>query len=340
MNTGITVETLQNRLAEAPLFVLRKIDSILSEYESDEKETSNIVFEKCPKCGALHPVLIKGGKTAGGKQMYRCKSCNARFVQDYNEVTFHSRLSKDQWADAIKGAVIGDSITRTAETCEVAVSTSFKMRHKIMSFLEKDEDSIKVAEEVELDEKYLLYSHKGTRINGVKSRHRGGTASKNGISDEQICLLTAVERKGSSFLRAYNMGRPSSDDVMNLSSHIKEGAYLWTDNHNSYNKLTQKLGSKRVIISSKEEYDKVNHLNNVNSFHSMIARWYKHMRGVATKYINRYAALYNLRWLLRGMDDAESLLRAKKRIKSLGNFNSLNWDQLDDSRLFKGGIYA
>ncbi len=64
------------------------------------------------------------------------------------------------------------------------------------------------------------------------------------------------------------------------------------------------------------------------------------MRGVATKYINRYAALYNLRWLLRGMDDAESLLRAKKRIKSLGNFNSPGWDQEDDSRLFKGGICA
>lgn len=125
-----------------------------------------------------------------------------------------------------------------------------------------------------------------------------------------------------------------------LSTHIKGGAYLWTDNHNSYNKLAQELGSKRVIVSSHEEYDKVNHLNNVNSFHSKIQRWYAHMRGVATKYINRYAALYNLRGLLRGMDDAESLLKAKRRIKSLGNFDTLNWDQLDNSRLFKGAIYA
>ncbi len=340
MSTEFTVETLQNRLIGTPLFVRKKVDAVLSEYEKDEEETSNIVFDICPKCGAVHPRLIKGGKTRKGKQMYRCKECNSRFVVDYNEVTFHSRLSKSQWSDAVKSAVTGDSIVYTAELCGISVSTSFKMRHKIMSFLEKDEDKIEVAEEVELDEKYLLQSHKGTKIKGVISRHRGEKASKRGISNEQICLLTAVDRYSSSFLRAYNMGRPTSDDVMNLSSHIKKESYLWTDNHDSYNKLTEKLGSKRVIVSSHKEYDKVNHLNNVNSFHSSIQCWYRHMRGVATKYINRYAALYNLRWLCRGMDDSESLLKAKKRIKSLGSSISLNWDQLGSSELFRGGAYA
>ncbi len=166
--------------------------------------------------------------------------------------------------------------------------------------------------------------HKGKKIEGKPGRRRGESASKRGISDEKVCLLTAVERKGDSFLRSYNMGRPSSDDVMNLSSHIKKGSYLWTDNHSSYNKLTENLGSKRVILSTHKEYDKVNHLNTVNSFHSFIERWYGHMRGVVTKHINS-AALYNLRWLCRGMDDGESLFRAKKRIKSLGSFASLDW---------------
>ncbi len=82
-------------------------------------------------------------------------------------------------------------------------------------------------------------SHKGKKIEGKPGRRRGESASKRGISDEKVCLLTAVERKGDSFLRSYNTGRPSSDDVMNLSSDIKKGSYLWTDNHSSYNKLTQ-----------------------------------------------------------------------------------------------------
>ena len=60
------------------------------------------------------------------------------------------------------------------------------------------------------------------------------------------------------------------------------------------------------------------------------------MRGVATKYINRYAALYNLRWLCRGMDDGESLFKAMKRIKAIGSFVSLEWDEVENTRLYEG----
>ena len=60
MNTEITIETLQNRLVGAPQFVLRKVDNVLSEYEKDEEESTNIVFEVCPKCASVHPRLIKG----------------------------------------------------------------------------------------------------------------------------------------------------------------------------------------------------------------------------------------------------------------------------------------
>lgn len=64
------------------------------------------------------------------------------------------------------------------------------------------------------------------------------------------------------------------------------------------------------------------------------------MRGVATKYINGYAALFNVRWICRGMDDTEFLLKAKKMIKSLGKFATLNWDKLETTGLFAGGGFV
>lgn len=336
MESKINLENLKNRIDECPEFILRKLDKVVTSYEKDRDEDASVSFEVCPKCGIEHPHLTYGGKTRAGKQMLRCSSCGHRFVIDYNEVTFYSRLSKEQWNEAIKSSIAGDSLDTAAEKCDVTHRTAFSMRHRIMSFLEKNEDSIQVAEEVELDEKYLPESHKGKQIEGKVSKHRGEKASKRGISDEKVCLLTAVERNGCSFLRSYNMGRPSSDDVMNLASHVKAGAFLWTDNHSSYNCLTEKLGSKRVILSAHEEYDKVNHLNNVNSFHSFIETWNKQMRGVATKYINRYAALFNIRWLSRGLDGSELLLKARNRIKSLGRFVSLNWDKVTSTRLYAG----
>lgn len=338
MNTEINIEEMRNMLYELPAFILKKFNSIIEEYNSEKDEAQNIVFETCPKCKIINPSVIRGGITRKGKQMYRCTSCRKRFVADHNEVTFYSRLSKDQWNEAIRSAVSGNSIDEAASLCSVSHITAFKMRHKIMAYLEKNEDSIIVSDKVELDEKYLQKSHKGKKIEGIKSRHRGIKASKRGISDEKICLLTAVERDGESFLRAYNMGRPTSEDVMNIKSHIKKESYLWTDNHQSYNKLTEELDSKRVIISSHEDYDKVNHLDNVNCFHSQIQRWYTEMKGVSTKYINRYAALFNVRWLMRGVDKEEMLLKAKKRIKSLGRFVQLNWKIMGTAGIFKNSV--
>jgi hypothetical protein len=42
------------------------------------------------------------------------------------------------------------------------------------------------------------------------------------------------------------------------------------------------------------ETDKFFHLNNVNCFHSFIKQKYDFYRGVATKYLNRYNALFSI----------------------------------------------
>lgn len=55
--------------------------------------------------------------------------------------------------------------------------------------------------EIELDEKYVLNSHKGKKIDNLKPRKRGGAASKRGLSSEQICLPAAVQRNGTAVLK-------------------------------------------------------------------------------------------------------------------------------------------
>jgi hypothetical protein len=53
---------------------------------------------------------------------------------------------------------------------------------------------------------------------------------------------------------------------MNLLPHIEQKTYIWTDACASYNRLIKELTSDSKVVSSKRDYDKVNHLNNVNSF--------------------------------------------------------------------------
>ena len=44
-------------------------------------------------------------------------------------------------------------------------------------------------------------------------------------------------------------------------------------------------------------------LNRISSFHSMIKDFYRGYRGVATKYINRYAAVFSFIWKFRKLKD-------------------------------------
>jgi translation initiation factor 2 beta subunit (eIF-2beta)/eIF-5 len=53
-----------------PEFFLSKIAEIIDSYDKEITVAEGIMFESCPKCGTIHPRIIKGGKTSTGKQMF------------------------------------------------------------------------------------------------------------------------------------------------------------------------------------------------------------------------------------------------------------------------------
>ena len=90
---------------------------------------------------------------------------------------------------------------------------------------------------------------------------------------------------------------------------------MWTDGLASYSDLIKEKECRHKIVKDYKEYDQVNHLNEVNSFHERIEMQYRRYRGVATKYINRYASLFNMQRECRDMDQTESLLYIRKRLR-------------------------
>ena len=90
---------------------------------------------------------------------------------------------------------------------------------------------------IELDEKYVLNSHIGEKIDNLKPRKRGGSASKIGLSSEQICLPTAVQRNGTAVLKATNTVAPASRNLMKLSNSIGENSMAWIDGKVAYKGL-------------------------------------------------------------------------------------------------------
>ena len=100
-------------------------------------------------------------------------------------------------------------------------------------------------------------------------------------------------------MRALNMGRPSIEDIKDYDQHIVQKTYLWTDGLQSYSVLSTEKQCTIKQMKDRKQYDAVNHLNHVNSLHSRIKAQYKRYRSVASKYINRYAALFRIQELYR-----------------------------------------
>ena len=144
-----------------------------------------------------------------------------------------------------------------------------------------------------MDEKYTPYNHKGTKIDGVEPKHRGTPATKRGLSNQQICIITAIQRFTHTIARTLNYGKPSSLDLLRFGECLESKSFVMLDGSNSYNELLESKNCTKKVLISHESYDKFNHLNTVNSFHKLIEERLQKYKGVASKYINRYNALYH-----------------------------------------------
>lgn len=184
-----------------------------------------------------------------------------------------------------------------------------------------------------MDEKYLQISHKGKKTEGKSPRKRGQAAKKRGLSDEKICIITGLERFGKAVAETWNVAKPTIKDCIEFGRHIEAKSYVWTDGLESYTKMLNDKQCNRTVVKDHTEYDTVNHLNNVNSFHSAIEKQYEKYRGVASQYINRYNALFCMQRETKDMDYQEYLIYVLRKLKKSIHYFFVR--QINKDGLFK-----
>lgn len=133
---------MSNYLTQATIEILcpyqvEKINRQITDFITTNKLANEYHFEKCPKCGQLHPHLVKNGKTKAGKQFLQCKTCMKRFVVDHGQLTYYSHQPQSKWNELIIDTKNGVSMKQTAAEINVHETTAFRMRHKLLHSLEK-----------------------------------------------------------------------------------------------------------------------------------------------------------------------------------------------------------
>ena len=78
--------------------------------------------------------------------MYRCKHCNKCFVVDHGQLTYYSHQSEQKWNQLIDDTVAGYSLKTSADHISVCEETAFRMRHKLLYFLEQMSFPLRISE--------------------------------------------------------------------------------------------------------------------------------------------------------------------------------------------------
>ena len=178
----------------------------------------------------------------------------------------------------------------------LAISTSFRWRHRFLAGINTGTDKLKGI--VEADETWFLESRKGDRVwtraaKGKpsaempvrKARKRGGKATKRGLSDEQVPVLVAADRSGTTFSTV--LPKVNANTLQKaLAPVIDKDALLVTDGNNRYPLCATALGVSHEALnqSSGECVRGEFHIQNVNNSHSRLKKFIERRYEIATKY--------------------------------------------------------
>lgn len=274
-------------------YQIEKVSNMVAEYLSLNKELDDIRPTICPKCGAVDAKFIKKG-IANRRQRFQCKCCNKKFTYDTMQLTSHSHQPVESWLLVLNDTLSLTPIWKTEQSIGVCHTTALYMRHKLLAYLELlFDDEQKLNAMVEADETYVPESQKGVKVKHRKPRKHGEGVGKRGISSEQLCVCVATDRDNHVVAKCVNRARPTSSDIEEaIGSHIDSGSVIMCDGAAAYNELVKHTQSQKVELKGRESYDKVYHLNTVNGLHSRFKAMIRQYRGVSTKYLNRYLALF------------------------------------------------
>ena len=208
----------------------------------------------CPHCGT-HGAVANG--KSRGLQRYLCRSCNRTFGA-VTGTSLSGLHRKDLWLTFGACLANGDTVAVSAKRCGIAVSTAFRWRHRFLAGISTT--SKKLTGIVEADETFFLESRKGDRVwtralEGKspeqperKARKRGGKATKRGLSSEQVPVLIAADRSGttvSTVLPALN-----ADALQKaLAPVMDKDALLVTDGGTSYPPCATALGVSHKALN-------------------------------------------------------------------------------------------
>ncbi len=252
----------------------------------------------CPHCRSPE---VRPRGSARGAPRYRCAQCRKTF-NAFTGTPVAGLHKKDRWLDQAQALIAGESLAKAAERCQIDPSTAFRWRHRFLAALNLDKPE-RLSGVVEADETFILESFKGRRGGLIRpARRRGGKAKKRGLSAEQIPVIVARDRSGTTLDAVLpRLDAASLEEA--IGERIPPSTDFCCDGGAAITAFARRAKLKIHVLPApgvpKPEHPEV-HINNVNAYHGRLKEWMRRFHGVATENLPTYL---NWRRTLEALDE-------------------------------------
>lgn len=263
-----------------------KSNEISSTHEIIEREQE---IEYCPYCGSKH--IVKNGHTSSKAQKYLCKDCRKSVSATTNKIIAYSKKPYRVWKDFIECEINLMPLRKTAQKIGISLPTAFYWRHKVHESIKYIVNQTKLSGKIQIDATYLRTNFKGTKkCNMVrKSKKRGSSDRKRGLSNDKLCIMTAVDENDNMFFQLTGVGRENIQKYRHVYHFIENPSLIVSDQAWGYTTMAKELDCELDQIGMNcHKTLKGNGLSELNQLHSEFKIYISRFKGVSLNHLQGY----------------------------------------------------
>lgn len=254
---------------------------------------------KCP-IDKNHHIKKNGHKN--GTQRYWCYGCRKSFSITDKSITKSSKLTYHQFKTLLQCMYDYKPLTETALEVDISETSVFELEIKIFEALEKIHNSVILKGIVQADEKYISTSFKEFSKDEMPrtSRYNGKNDRVPGISNDQVCVVVAIDENDELIIKVVGNG-PASTKMISaaLENKIEPNSILVTDSKTSYIKFAEDNNLKLIQIPKESHKIGDYTLNDVNEIMTEISTYLICKRGISSRHLEHHMNFIRYRKILK-----------------------------------------
>ncbi|MDR6623946.1 IS1595 family transposase [Caulobacter segnis] len=295
------ISAIKGVIARLPVSDILDISSFIANHVQNQavqvaltKRSQTMRCSACIQCGFA--CLVQWGRANSGTQRFKCRNCKATFGATTGTPLYRLR-NRHLWAKYLGLMTTHIPLVKLREQhgIDLSLPTLHRWRHRFLTALIAN-PAQKLAGLIEADEKFFRTSFKGSRgwkrgarPQDRKMRRRGG-ADQRGFGDQQVPVLTALDRSGTIFQTQLPDTRWDSIGGA-MKPWVEAESMICSDGNGAYARVAGQTGCEHMVVKKGSGGGNTRNLSigRIDAYHRDVENLVnRRCMGVGTRYLMNY----------------------------------------------------